>query len=129
MFEEKDYYMRIVHELVRMLIRLVFNKDIDRDGEEVAQVYTEFPEDSWNSHPLRELRAFRKVFVPAHSRAEVRIRITEDLFTYYNPALKKWTVEEGVYRLYAGNSSRNLPLCMEWKVSQEECLTNWQVMK
>lgn len=101
----------------------------DRDGEEVAQVYTEFPKDSWNSHPLRELRAFRKVFVPAHSRAEVRIRITEDLFTYYNPALKKWTVEEGVYRLYAGNSSRNLPLCMEWKVSQEECLTNWQVMK
>lgn len=36
MFEEKDYYMRIVHELVRMLIRLVFNKDIDRDGEEAV---------------------------------------------------------------------------------------------
>lgn len=38
MFEEKDYYMRIVHELVRMLIRLVFNKDIDRDGEEAVPV-------------------------------------------------------------------------------------------
>ena len=36
MFEEKDYYMRIVHELVRMLIRLVFNKDIDRDEEEAG---------------------------------------------------------------------------------------------
>ena len=36
MFEEKDYYMRIVHELVRMLIRLVFNKDIDRDEEEAV---------------------------------------------------------------------------------------------
>ena len=36
MFEEKDYYMRIVHELVRMLIRLVFSKDIDRDGEEAV---------------------------------------------------------------------------------------------
>lgn len=36
MFEEKDYYMRIVHELVRMLIRLVFNKDIDRDDEEAV---------------------------------------------------------------------------------------------
>lgn len=33
MFEEKDYYMRIVHEVVRMLIRLIFNKDIDRDEE------------------------------------------------------------------------------------------------
>ncbi len=38
MFEEKDYYMRIVHELVRMLIRLVFSKDIDRDGEEAVPV-------------------------------------------------------------------------------------------
>lgn len=36
MFEEKDSYMRIVHELVRMLIRLVFSKDIDRDGEEAV---------------------------------------------------------------------------------------------
>ena len=36
MFEEKDYYMRIVHELVRMLIRLVFSKDIDRDDEEAV---------------------------------------------------------------------------------------------
>lgn len=33
MFEEKDYYMRIVHEVVRMLIRLISNKDIDRDEE------------------------------------------------------------------------------------------------
>ena len=36
MFEEKDYYMRIVHELVRMLIRLVFSKDIDRGDEEAV---------------------------------------------------------------------------------------------
>ena len=36
MFEEKDYYMRIVHEMVRMLIRLVFGKDIDRNEEEAV---------------------------------------------------------------------------------------------
>ena len=36
MFEEKDYYMRIVHEMVRMLIRLVFGKDIDRNDEEAV---------------------------------------------------------------------------------------------
>ena len=33
MYEEKDYYMRIVHEMVRMLIRLVFGKDIDSNDE------------------------------------------------------------------------------------------------
>lgn len=36
MFEEKDYYMRIVHEMVRMLIRLVFGKDIDRNDKEAV---------------------------------------------------------------------------------------------
>lgn len=101
----------------------------DTDGEEVAQVYVEYPWDSWNSHPLHELRAFRKVFVPAHSGVEVTIPFTEDLFTYYNPALHKWTVEEGTYRIHVGNSSRNLPLCVEKTMKQNEYLTNIQVMK
>ncbi len=34
MLEEKDYIMRIVHEWIRTLIKLIFNKDIDKDDEE-----------------------------------------------------------------------------------------------
>ena len=99
------------------------------DGEEVAQVYVEYPWDSWNSHPLRELRAFKKVFVPARSCVEVTIPFTEELFAYYNSALQKWTVEEGIYQIHVGNSSRNLPLCAGKNVKQNENLSNWQVMK
>ena len=99
------------------------------DGEEVAQVYVEYPWDSWNSHPLRELRAFKKVFVPARSCVEVTIPFTEELFAYYNSALQKWTVEEGIYQIHVGNSSRNLPLCAGKTVKQNENLSNWQVMK
>ena len=47
MFEEKDYYMRIVHEMVRMLIRLVFGKDIDRNDEEAV--------------PLEVMECYRKL--------------------------------------------------------------------
>ena len=36
MVEEKDYYMRVVHELVRTLIRLVFRKEIDKDEEKTV---------------------------------------------------------------------------------------------
>ena len=44
MLEEKDYYMRIVHELIRTLIRLIFNKDINADEDmavplEVMEMY------------------------------------------------------------------------------------------
>lgn len=34
MLEEKDYFMRIVHETVRMLMKLVFNKDLDHVEDE-----------------------------------------------------------------------------------------------
>ena len=34
MLEDKDYIMRIVHEWIRTLIKLIFNKDIDKDDEE-----------------------------------------------------------------------------------------------
>ena len=34
MLEDKDYIMRIVHEWIRTLIRLIFNKDIDKDDKE-----------------------------------------------------------------------------------------------
>lgn len=36
MVEEKDHYMRVVHELVRTLIRLVFRKEIDKDEEKMV---------------------------------------------------------------------------------------------
>lgn len=101
----------------------------DIDGEEVAQLYIEFPWDSWNSHPLHELKAFKKVLVPAHKSVEVTMDLTEDMFTYYNSALQKWTVEEGTYKIHIGNSSRNLPLCAEKAMKQNEYITNVQVMK
>ena len=33
MIQDKDYIMRLVHEIARMLIRMIFNRDIDRKGE------------------------------------------------------------------------------------------------
>ena len=33
MIEDKDYIMRLTHEIVRTLIRLLFQKDIDKDEE------------------------------------------------------------------------------------------------
>ena len=101
----------------------------DTDGEEVAQVYVEFPENSWNSHPLRELKAYKKVRIPAHSSVEVQITLGEDAFSYYSEALDKWTVEEGIYRIHVGSSSRNLPLCIEMRMQQEEYITNTEYLK
>lgn len=42
MLEDKDYVMRIVHEWIRTLIRLIFGKDID--GEEDTGISAEVAE-------------------------------------------------------------------------------------
>ena len=47
MLEDKDYVMRIVHEWIRTLIKLIFNKDID--NEEDAEI------------PLEVMEQFRKL--------------------------------------------------------------------
>ena len=47
MIEQKDYIMRIIHEWIRTLIKLIFNKDIDRDEEE--------------SVPLEVMEQYRKL--------------------------------------------------------------------
>ena len=47
MLEDKDYVMRIVHEWIRTLIKLIFNKDIDK-GDDVEI-------------PLEVMEQFRKL--------------------------------------------------------------------
>ncbi len=49
MLEDKDYVMRIVHELIRTLIRLVFKKDIDREED--------------TSVPLEVMEQYKKLLV------------------------------------------------------------------
>lgn len=46
MIEDKDYFMRLVHETVRMLMRLIFQKDIDAQSDlsvpaELMEIYEE----------------------------------------------------------------------------------------
>lgn len=44
MLEDQDYVMRIVHEWIRTLIRLIFNKDIDKgdDADVPLEVMEQF---------------------------------------------------------------------------------------
>lgn len=96
----------------------------DRDGAEVAQVYIEYPKESWVNHPAQELKAFERVEIPAHETKRVSITLTEDAFTYYNTALKKWMVETGVYKLKVGSSSRKQPLSVMKEMKTDEFITN-----
>lgn len=99
------------------------SNDSDLDGDEVAQVYVQFPDNSWTSHPVKELKAFQRVRLKAGEKRRVEIPVTEDFFIYYNVSLKKWAMEAGVYTILVGGSSGNLPLSVKRECKAPEYIT------
>ncbi|MGN0250676.1 MAG: glycoside hydrolase family 3 C-terminal domain-containing protein [Oliverpabstia sp.] len=99
------------------------SNDSDRDGDEIAQIYVQFPDKSWVSHPPKELKAFQRIHLKARERKKVEIEISEDFFTYYNIGLKRWTTEAGTYTILVGGSSSVLPLKIETSCTGPEGFT------
>jgi len=80
-----------------------------RGGKEIVQLYTG-KKDTQITRPLRELRRFKKIFVPSGESVEVSFELNLDDFTYYNPTVKQWEYEGGDHEIYLGTSSRDLPI-------------------
>lgn len=79
------------------------------DGAEVVQVYVEDKE-STIFRPIRELRAFDKVFLKAGEEKEVSFELSKRAFAFYNVNAKDWTVESGDFDIHIASSSRDLRL-------------------
>lgn len=95
------------------------------DGDEIAQVYVRFPANAWVSHPPKELKAFRRISLKAGETKRVEIPVTEDFFTYYNPAMRRWTAEAGTYTILVGGSSDDLPLSVETDCGGPANISAW----
>ncbi len=78
----------------------------DVDGFETVQVYIG-DEDSTVGKPLRELRAFEKVFVPANSVRKICLRIRLNSLRSFDENWGKMLIEDGAYVLYVGDSLDN----------------------
>ena len=81
----------------------------DIDGAEVAQVYVGDPV-STVKRPVKELKAFEKVFLKAGERKSVALNVDIKDIGYYNVILKNWITEPGKYIIYIGSSSRDIRL-------------------
>lgn len=64
----------------------------DQDGKEVVQVYISYPE-SQVLLPVKQLKAFKKVFVPANSQRNIELYIPYEELNYYVP--RKGWIESG----------------------------------
>ena len=73
------------------------------DGDEVLQLYVSRPADA--EGPLRTLRAFKRVSVPAGKSVKVEIPLDEETFLWWDAAAEDMVPTHGRYRLQVGTSS------------------------
>jgi beta-glucosidase len=79
----------------------------NKAGTETVQIYVS-DIDQKVFKPAKELKAFRKVKVPAGADSEVKIELPISDFAYFNEKLMKWVVVPGSYKLIAGSSSKDI---------------------
>ena len=77
-----------------------------RDGFETVQLYIH---DIYatSTRPVKELRAFRKVHIPAGESVTVSFELTAEDLSYYNHSLE-WVCEPGDFEIMTGPNSRDL---------------------
>lgn len=73
-------------------------------GAQVVQLYTHQRAGS-ASRPVRELKAFQKVIVPANGTQTIQMLIKADELSYWSPALHRRVLEPGTFDLWAGTDS------------------------
>lgn len=76
-----------------------------RDGDEIVQLYIH---DIYatSTRPVKELKAFRKVHIPAGQSVQVDFTLTAEDLSYYNHSLE-WVCEPGEFEIMIGPSSRD----------------------
>lgn len=87
-------------------------------GAEVVQIYVG-QRAPVVSRPVKELKAFEKVFLEAGESRRVEAEIPIRELGYYNPMLHDWVVENDTYRIFIGASSQDIRLEREIRIQGE----------
>lgn len=81
-------------------------------GAEVVQLYVGDVE-SIVKKPVKELKAFKKVFLEPGESREVILNLSTDAFRYFDETKNDWVLEPGLYKVFAGSSSADIRLLGE----------------
>lgn len=78
-------------------------------GKEIVQVYVR-KKKSNIIRPDKELKAFTKIYLEPGEEKELEFSLNKMAFSYYEPKISDWVVEEGEYEILVGKSSRDIAL-------------------
>ena len=76
-------------------------------GAETVQHYVSDLQSSVE-RPVKELKAFRKVFLQPGETQQVSLTLDKSALSFYNDQAGQWTAEPGDFRVLIGTSSKNI---------------------
>jgi len=76
----------------------------DREAAEVVQLYLHQRHGS-ASRPVRELKGFQRVTLPAHASERVQFTIGPDQRRYWSTAAQNWVLDSSTFDVWIGGSS------------------------
>jgi len=86
-----------------------------RDGEEVVQLYVAYP-GSAVERPIKQLKGFKRVFIPAGKTITVDIALKAEDLAYWNVEKHAFIVEKGKVKIMVGSSSEDIRLSSIFRV-------------
>ena len=78
--------------------------DSDREAAEVVQLYLHQRHGS-ASRPVRELKGFQRVTVPAHGSQQVTFTVGPDARRFWSPTDRDWVLDSSVFDVGVGGDS------------------------
>ena len=77
------------------------------NGAEVVQLYVS-DKICTLPRPIKELKAFEKVYLKVGEEKTVNFEITKEAFSFYNPKTHNWEIEPGEFEILIGTSSEEI---------------------
>jgi beta-glucosidase len=84
-------------------------------GTEIAQVYVGDPS-AGVPRPVKELKGFERVVLKPGETRHVSVKLNQRSLAYWDVNSKGWKVDPGQFRVFAGDSSSNVPLQKDFTV-------------
>ncbi|HEV7330483.1 MAG TPA: fibronectin type III-like domain-contianing protein [Flavisolibacter sp.] len=78
------------------------------DGDEVAQVYLQYP--AVDRMPLKELKTFQRLTVQSGGKQTIQFAIPLHELQKWDAAQRKWKLYPGSYTILVGSSSQDIRL-------------------
>lgn len=104
-FDYRDLHLEDLNGSVR--VSLEVQNTGNTDGAEIVQIYVGSRTSSVK-RPIKELKAFKKVYLKSGETQKLEFMLSLEDFAYYNVLQNRWVTESGSYMVYAAASSQDI---------------------